>query len=199
MNMTEKRRLLLEVLYEHHKSVAGSFIQGKRITNESGLSWPETCEAAVYLSDKNYIEMKADKEVGNSSLTGFIARINAYGIDLVEDEEQLGKEFQVTNTYVQNINQVIGAISQSGEASVNTLNYNSVDSFIEKMHQEAKEHISEAVELKETQEKIEKIGEAAKEGALDKIKNIGQSMEKYRWLIPSVTQLIEWVRQNIPM
>ncbi|MCK4825017.1 hypothetical protein KA005_55220, partial [bacterium] len=124
------------------------------MAKKSGISWENIVAVALYLRDKGYIEMIPFGELGTTGIIGFQAKINAYGIDLVENSSKLETELPVTEVYinskVQKIQQVIGAVSQTGDAHVDTVNYALIEKSISKMRFEAKKQIVDPVVLQNT-------------------------------------------------
>ena len=139
MNRGLIRRLLLKALYdlEIENGIGNLFpnsdikkkmekIAEKELNEKFEISDDMCLEAAIYLSDKKLIDWKP---LGGMpfGIVKFVARINAYGKDVIDDKNKLDKEIPLVVSQ-QNINifgGVIGAITQEGEINIEKLIQNS--------------------------------------------------------------------------
>ena len=101
-------------------------IAEKELNEKFEISDDMCLEAAIYLSDKGLINWKPLDGMP-FGIVNFVARINAYGKDVIDDENKLDKEIPLVSEQ-QNINisgGFVGAITQKGEINIEELIQNS--------------------------------------------------------------------------
>lgn len=176
MNRGLIRRLLLKALYELEleKGIGSQFpmsvikkkmeeIAEKELSDKFEITDEMCIEAAEYLSDKKLIDWTplGGMPIG---IVKFVARINAYGKDVIDDKNKLDNEIPLVVSQ-QNINifgGVVGAITQEGEINIGKLIKNSP-----KELEELKKFISKKPKL------------------LDWIKSLAEAISAFKIFLPN--------------
>ena len=122
MKKNEERRKILEALCWFDDDKPRHPVFTHHIAERTSLDSKTINSALYYLRDKEYVEITS--ETSHSGDDVLLARITAFGRDIVEDEEKLEKEFPLVSVTIdqsktQNIGETYSsAISLEGDATL---------------------------------------------------------------------------------